>query len=606
MGDGCCCYTDNVMLLLVSGVFQTLLGMIVGVFYLTIQSMTDSVEYAESAIPTYVTAAGLILTGIMVMLLFKKRHKILVLITLFLTIACIFFCVCSTILVSLQVIPFLESLTHCVSRPIVLECQCYIIENVAGLQNSTSNIIDVGESKQFTFYGTKSCDFITTTIIDILYTESVIYSVGALTAIMAMVICILLLCGERHPGKRLRDGDFDVLTDDRSTTTSIAARRSFSRRILIPGHSYTLGSRQSQNFLRPPYASYLQDEDHMYLLSAMNGNNNRNPDITTHRPTSTMTTSLGQSSEVTVSQAGSSMRGSTHRSGISSVNDRSTSRRIPSVSQDATRRSSSRAQRQSGSQNPHNSNTANFSAMVGLHDLQSGRQQPRRITSQTRTDAVQRQRSTANGSVGNGHAMREGYVQGYDGNVVPVYAIPGSNEVFVNLRDLQSVQMPYVSPYDFPPTYADTHQVDDPPPYSSPVRQRAAGQRNATETSHHGNQTRNSNTTPLRQQDTTVTNNHGNQTHSNTSLSRQQNNTTTRSSNTSSLPRQHDSTVTSHHGNHTRSLSSSLPSAVPLVDSVFYMSNNGQNNLSGNALNTDSIGGQNYLRNITEDGMAES
>ncbi|XP_070545845.1 uncharacterized protein [Ptychodera flava] len=252
------CCTDNLLLFLVVGVFVALLGLILGILCISVHSMTDSVEYAESAIPPYVPALSLILTGVVVLILFKKRNKLLVSLAVVMTTFSVFLCLCTTVLVTLQVIPFMESFTHCVTHPTTEQCQCYVIDNLPSTVNSTSHIIDVGESEQVTFFGTSSCHVITDTIVDILYTEVVIFAVGGFSCTIAMVFCVLMVCGGHQVNKTETD-TIDALSEDHVSISGSMLGSAFSRRILIPGHSYTLGSRQAHNFLHPPYGTYFQE-----------------------------------------------------------------------------------------------------------------------------------------------------------------------------------------------------------------------------------------------------------------------------------------------------------------------------------------------------------
>ncbi|XP_070545868.1 uncharacterized protein [Ptychodera flava] len=261
------CCTDNLLLFLVVGVFVALLGLILGILCISVYSMTDSVEYAESAIPSYVPALSLILTGLVVLILFKKRNKLLVSLAVVMTTFSVFLCLCTTVLVTLQVIPFMESFTHCVTHPTTEQCQCYVIDNLPSTVNSTSHIIDVGESEQVTFFGTSSCHVITDTIVDILYTEVVIFAMGGFSCTIAMVFCVLMVCGGHQVNKTETD-TIDALSEDHVSISGSMLGSAFSRRILIPGHSYTLGSRQAHNFLRPPYGTYFQEPMETYPFSS--------------------------------------------------------------------------------------------------------------------------------------------------------------------------------------------------------------------------------------------------------------------------------------------------------------------------------------------------
>uniref|UniRef100_A0ABM0MB18 Uncharacterized protein LOC102809484 n=1 Tax=Saccoglossus kowalevskii TaxID=10224 RepID=A0ABM0MB18_SACKO len=294
---------------------------------------------------------------------------------------------------------------------------------------------------------------------------------------MAMVFTILLLCSEHQATKHYVHHEIDALSDDPSVTSS-AIGRTFSRRILIPGnHSYTLGRRQGHNFLRPPYASYLRERDNTCLLSSDIEHENHSNVLPQYESVvmTTMQRSNGRSEA-------SGSNETSRRENISMAQPQLT-QNSTSVESEETTTLNRESRTRSAVTRPHsqvferrvhpiqndNADRVNFSTLVGLQQPRNERRNVRRSASNSVVDDVRRQRRPrSRNRISEPNPLQERFVPAYDGSMLPVYTVPGSDEVFVNMRDIYAFQMPLSYPYEPTPSYPITapSYVEEPPPYS--------------------------------------------------------------------------------------------------------------------------------------------
>nr|XP_054751746.1 uncharacterized protein LOC129257450 [Lytechinus pictus] len=192
------CCTDNLLLLPVCGVFMTLLGLVLLIIYLVARGITSSLYLVDAPIPAYLTALLTIAIGVFLIVLLKKRHVILVCLTILASVIDLIVCIVHTITAALVSIPFLGSFSVCVLRATSSECQCYILGD--GSTNSTV-IVPGDETKHYTFQDVKSCGSIEVALRDFLYTLSIVYSFGAIGCLVSAILSTLLLCSNRRSSK---------------------------------------------------------------------------------------------------------------------------------------------------------------------------------------------------------------------------------------------------------------------------------------------------------------------------------------------------------------------------------------------------------------------
>ncbi|XP_041460198.1 uncharacterized protein LOC121411499 [Lytechinus variegatus] len=192
------CCTDNLLLLPVCGVFMTLLGLVLLIIYLVARGITSSLYLVDAPIPAYLTALLTIAIGVFLIILLKKRHVILVCLTILASVIDLIVCIVHTITAALVSIPFLGSFSVCVLRATSSECQCYILGD--GSTNSTV-IVPGDETKHYTFQDVKSCGSIEVTLRDFLYTLSIVYSFGAIGCLVSAILSTLILCSNRRSSK---------------------------------------------------------------------------------------------------------------------------------------------------------------------------------------------------------------------------------------------------------------------------------------------------------------------------------------------------------------------------------------------------------------------
>ncbi|XP_033126598.1 mucin-5AC-like [Anneissia japonica] len=405
------CCTDNLSVLPVCGVFLSLLGIVLFILFLVAEGLTTSLQYINAALPVWVPAVLLLVTGIAVILLSKKRPVGLLVITLCLSIASAVICVSITVPTIINIIPLMESLTLCVYQQSTAECRCYVVDS----KHNGTNLISIPEgSQQYTFKEVKGCDSIEHTLKDIVFTECVIYCFGAFACCVATVLTSMLLCNERKsnksPVQHINSDAFDNPNSHR--------------------FHYNNGSRL---FLNGPGQTYIvglngQDQDRRALINS--------EVVPTEERTSTVTNTTNTTTAARGSlplppgygQSRNAQQRTTHVRRSSSSSSAAVPRPVPSNSR-------------------HHSISTADAAGLGTRNARSSRPPP---------------------------LVRGGFMQSRpDGRAVPVYTIPGSNQAYISLNDLPSLQMPnmdsvpaYVPRATSLNTMQGPYPNEQPPPYS--------------------------------------------------------------------------------------------------------------------------------------------
>ncbi|XP_038058313.1 serine/arginine repetitive matrix protein 1-like [Patiria miniata] len=191
--------TDSLLMLPISGAFLTLLGILLIILYIVARGLTASLYYVEGALPTYVVAVLLILTGAAMIVLLKKRPNLLIYLAIGLN--CIVFSLSALQAISVGIvsIPFLGSFSACVYHSSLSECQCYIL--TAKENNSTGIIVPGADSEKVTFQAVRSCAVIEHNMIDCLYILCIIYGFAGIASLVTGSLSFMLLCSQRRATK---------------------------------------------------------------------------------------------------------------------------------------------------------------------------------------------------------------------------------------------------------------------------------------------------------------------------------------------------------------------------------------------------------------------
>ncbi|KAG1658419.1 hypothetical protein GQR58_022982 [Nymphon striatum] len=182
-----------VILCFLCGGLAVLLGFILMGIYFTLRSYTSSLHYFET-IPTYVPAAVLIITGLLIMCFAKRRNRYSYLIKL--TLACLVICtlLCIAITVTTTVIHMnrLQTLKECVYAQSSHICTCY--SSPAGPQVSEN---EEGNGNRFLFNNTPNCEVIHGSLYSCLRGLFGLSVVGILICIFSAMLVYQLLTHEK-------------------------------------------------------------------------------------------------------------------------------------------------------------------------------------------------------------------------------------------------------------------------------------------------------------------------------------------------------------------------------------------------------------------------
>lgn len=193
----------KVCIFLVLGIILLMLGIFIGAFYLNIQQLTSSSALTE-ILPNYVIALSVMLIGFCVIILFWKRSRVLLFISMVLNVSGFLLCVLTTILTGTHILKPIVSIRYCEYRPASKVCLCH---SPYKRKNLTMNY---SENKLFTlpFYGSSSCN-IKTLLPKMLYVLSAITLIAGLVCAISYVITLRVYRMKKNKQDELDDEAFD-------------------------------------------------------------------------------------------------------------------------------------------------------------------------------------------------------------------------------------------------------------------------------------------------------------------------------------------------------------------------------------------------------------
>uniref|UniRef100_A0A1B6DWH9 Uncharacterized protein n=1 Tax=Clastoptera arizonana TaxID=38151 RepID=A0A1B6DWH9_9HEMI len=180
-----------VVLCTVCGGLASILGVFFLTVYLTLRTYTSSLDYFET-IPTYIPAAMLMMTGLSVMCLARRKNRYVFLIKLcgIFCLLCAGTCVLVTVTTTVLHMSRLQSLRECVYTLKTQTCTCYSV-----LLESASERTD--EGTRYVFSSTPDCEVIHGALYSCLRALFGISVTGILVCIFCCMLVYQLLSHER-------------------------------------------------------------------------------------------------------------------------------------------------------------------------------------------------------------------------------------------------------------------------------------------------------------------------------------------------------------------------------------------------------------------------
>ncbi|KAG8265943.1 hypothetical protein J6590_082591 [Homalodisca vitripennis] len=180
-----------VFLCSVCGGLASLLGTLFLAVYLILRTYTSSLDYFET-IPTYIPAAMLMVTGLAVMCLARRRNRYIFLIKLcgLCCLMCVGTCVLVTVTTTVVHMSRLQSLRECVYTLKTQTCTCYSV-----LLESASERSD--EGSRYVFNATPDCEAIHGPLYLCLRALFGLSVIGILVCIFCCMLVYQLLSHER-------------------------------------------------------------------------------------------------------------------------------------------------------------------------------------------------------------------------------------------------------------------------------------------------------------------------------------------------------------------------------------------------------------------------
>ncbi|CAH1790414.1 unnamed protein product [Owenia fusiformis] len=179
--------TKTLWVFLGFGVVQIVIGFLLAVIYFSIRALTTSLEYIE-VIPTYANAILIICSGVLVLCLYKRRDKIIIISAIILCIVSSVLCAAAGVLTMLRIMQTFHRFSTCDYDNDDHTCRCY----TSGL-NALPPGIYISEHKEYIFHKSNSCEVIQNNLVDFMYALCVLYGGGIIitmvTSGLGMIVC---------------------------------------------------------------------------------------------------------------------------------------------------------------------------------------------------------------------------------------------------------------------------------------------------------------------------------------------------------------------------------------------------------------------------------
>ncbi|KAL3884355.1 hypothetical protein ACJMK2_024501 [Sinanodonta woodiana] len=202
---------------LLLGTLIGVFGLVIGGLYFSLQAVTNSTEHTE-IFPSYTVSILVLVTSISVLVLFWRRIKILVLMSVVLCLLTIVLGGIKAILTGTHVLqPFL-SMTRCQYDIQNTLCRCYSPYKRSALLNLKYSDAELFE---YDFGGVSSCNPVESVIPQLLYTLIATCTIVVLLCIGTAVLALLVLRIERNRSDFLKDEAYEEVYTVSGSSSSV-------------------------------------------------------------------------------------------------------------------------------------------------------------------------------------------------------------------------------------------------------------------------------------------------------------------------------------------------------------------------------------------------